>query len=75
MQSLESQICDAYNCNQVATHQIKVGVGPLGDIDLNICNNCDTKFNNKGKYGLRNHTTPVNGRKGVINYEYLNTDK
>lgn len=37
--------CEAMKCEEEATSQIKVSVGNLGIIDLNVCNNCISKFN------------------------------
>jgi hypothetical protein len=42
---LINSICEAYGCNNVATKQITVSAGNFGNIDLNFCNNCVSKFN------------------------------
>lgn len=69
-----SAICEAYNCNKDATDQITVDVGILGDINLNLCKTCIPKFSSQVKYGVGNHTAPVDEKKEVLyNNEYVST--
>jgi hypothetical protein len=42
-------ICESLGCNNKATVQVTVGVGRLGNIDLNLCNDCAPIFKNTGK--------------------------
>jgi hypothetical protein len=39
-----NNICEAYGCSATATEEIKVPVGQIGKISLNICYYCRTKF-------------------------------
>ena len=47
-------ICEAVGCFARATTKIKVKVGQLGSISLDLCNDCIGKFNendNRGCFG------------------------
>lgn len=46
---VNKQICDAEGCSAVATEEIKISVGRMGDIDLSLCQNCVKKFVNDGE--------------------------
>jgi hypothetical protein len=37
-------ICEAYSCNNRAVQQVIVSVGNLGNIELNVCSRCISKF-------------------------------
>lgn len=37
-------ICDAFACLAKATQELKLPVGGLGEIRLNICDKCQSKF-------------------------------
>ena len=38
------QVCDATDCEQVATQQIEVSAGKFGTVTLFVCPNCVGKF-------------------------------
>jgi hypothetical protein len=42
-----NNICEAFGCSQKATTKIRVKVGQLGSISLDLCNNCTEKFDEK----------------------------
>jgi hypothetical protein len=42
-----NSICEAYGCFERATTKIQVNVGHLGSISLDLCTNCEKKFDIK----------------------------
>jgi hypothetical protein len=40
----EGNMCEAVNCFSLATGQLEVKVGHLGNISLSLCNDCVSKF-------------------------------
>lgn len=41
---LDKSICDGFGCDKEATIEVTANVGKLGTIDLNLCENCISKF-------------------------------
>lgn len=37
-------VCEGFGCSERATQEIKLSVGTLGKITLNICGKCQSKF-------------------------------
>jgi hypothetical protein len=42
-----NNICEAFGCSQKAVTKIRVKVGQLGSISLDLCANCTEKFDVK----------------------------
>ena len=47
---LNNLICEANDCKNNATEEIKIDVGRFGKITLNLCKNCIPKF--KDNYNI-----------------------
>lgn len=63
--------CDAYRCNNRATSQVTVNVGRLGEIELNLCNNCVPKFNeNKERSVSDQDTNRSQPKTNEYDYQY-----
>jgi len=43
-EQVNSEICDAQDCNNEATEKIEVSAGKHGIIELSVCKNCVSKF-------------------------------
>lgn len=37
-------LCEAFDCNSKATAQVQVNAGKFGNITLNVCKDCVSKF-------------------------------
>jgi hypothetical protein len=69
--------CEAYGCDKRATRQITIDAGRHGNIDLNVCKSCISKFNDEDKIapskdGVRYRSLPSNGKTGDSN-EYIHS--
>jgi hypothetical protein len=45
----KDNLCEAVNCNAIATREISVNAGNYGLISLNLCRDCVKKFQVKGE--------------------------
>jgi hypothetical protein len=73
---ISDQICEAYRCNKQATVQKIVNVGIFGDVTLNLCRNCVSKFNDHvvmTKNSSEDYSLPMDRKKGFFNNEYIST--
>jgi hypothetical protein len=43
-EQIDRQICDGADCNDEATKKIEVSAGKHGIIELSVCKNCVSKF-------------------------------
>lgn len=41
---INNRICEANDCKNIATNEIKADAGKFGKITLNLCKNCVHKF-------------------------------
>lgn len=41
---INNRVCETYECKNEATEVIKVNFGKFGNITLNLCKNCISKF-------------------------------
>jgi hypothetical protein len=65
--------CEAYACIKKATIQIRVNVGVLGNVNLNLCKDCVSKFSDHvatTEKGLENHSL---SKEGEYSNEYIST--
>lgn len=45
---INKEICNGFNCSNIATEKISVSAGIFGTISLNLCNNCVNMFKEGG---------------------------
>lgn len=55
-------ICDAFECLAKATQEIKLQVGTLGKIRINICDKCQSKFIFQAQKDTSIQVTPIEER-------------
>lgn len=62
------KICDAANCDKIATQQVEVSAGKYGTLILSVCANCVGKFKDDGA-GVQAPATALETRsQGVPNH-------
>ena len=69
-----AEMCESYGCNNKSVTRILVGVGILGNIDLNVCKRCIPKFSDNirssTKNGTAHHSLSLDDKK-VDSNEYI----
>jgi hypothetical protein len=48
---INKKLCEAADCNKEATTGIKVNVGELGTVDLELCKSCSLNFKSQNRDG------------------------